>query len=111
MLGRLDEPLVPFIMFQSLPRSLDAFPQTFTDVGHAAVALASVMPRNIANAHVVADINAAAPSRLVGAEWVGLDVVGDMLRDFCLSTGDDDQLGFPDATFSLKVAIERKRSF
>ncbi len=93
-------------MFQSLPRSLDGLPQVFTEVGHAAVALAGVMPRNVANAHVVADIHSATPfaSRMAGADWVGLDVISDMLRDFCLSDmWDDDQHGFPDAASSLKV--------
>jgi hypothetical protein len=93
-------------MLQSLPRSLDGLPQVCTEAGHAAVALAAVMPRNVANAHVVADIHSAAPfaPRVAGADWFGLDVISDMLRDFCLSDmWDDDQHGFPDAASSLKV--------
>jgi hypothetical protein len=95
-------------MFQSLPRPLDGLSQIFTEVGLAAVALAGGMPRNVAHAHVVAHIHSAAPSasRMAGADWSGLDIISDMLRDFCLSDmWDDDPHGFPDAASSLQVEL------
>ncbi len=110
LVNLLDEPLVPFIMLQSLPMlPSNLLPPLSSDdgLGVAAAALAAAMPRAVTNAHVASEINSAV--RPLGLTNPGRDIVGNMLMAFelqQLTAVDDVQPpGFPDAVDSLEVTF------
>ena len=98
---------MPYIMMQMLPlRISNVFPATDDGLAVITSALAGSLPRAITNAHLIAEINSAdilATFRPIGAGWGGLDIGGDMLMHFELSSMDDHNPGFPDANASLQV--------